>query len=111
MTEHDDNIIREIGEILEKEDIGSRINYQQVANVQKMYNDLKKTVSGRKLSSNTEFHEPFISSGYITFTGNRVEFNDTKLLYAVAKNAINLDFVPLSNGKIEVDFSFPGIVN
>ncbi|MBQ0014724.1 MAG: hypothetical protein KBS82_05325 [Oscillospiraceae bacterium] len=105
-----DNLIITLGEKIVEEETGTQVIVpHRVQHVMYTYKLMKYLCKGSGATVQYFLHEPFTSVGYVRVTGENLEFGHPEWFDRAVELADNLDICPLTNGKIQMDFTFHGI--
>lgn len=105
-----DELIENLRKILKAEESGSyMLNIERCREMTAAYNTLKNIAQKSGGKTSIKFNEPFPSMVSMTVCGKSVEFLDSDGFLSVAESADNLDAYPLTNGNINITFTFHGL--
>lgn len=86
------------------------VNIENVKNVVKAYELVKQLTKGTKVKVEYRINEPFRSMGYVSIVGKNIPINDFDLFMQIAKLASNFNAYVKTNGTVEIDFTFHGLI-
>lgn len=86
------------------------INIENVKNIVKAYDIVKQLIKGTNVKVEYHINEPVRSMGYVSIVGKNIPVNNVDLFMQVAKLASNFNVYVKTNGTIEMDFTFHGLV-
>jgi len=103
-----DEIIKTVADAVDAEDNrASIVNHDKVKLVLRIYHLLKR-LSGVKVTY--KLNEPFKSMGSVSVVGKNIIFNNPEIFTAASRLASNVDIFPKTDGNIQVDFTFHGLI-
>lgn len=70
---------------------------------------LAKGIEGAKVSY--ELYEPYASMGSVSVTGRSLEFGNSEWFMKAVELSGNLNVYPKTNGTVQMDFTFHGLVS
>ena len=85
------------------------INIENVKNIAKAYDIVKQLTKGTNVKVEYRINEPVRSMGYVSIIGKNIPIN-VDLFMQVTKLASNFNVYVKTNGTIEMDFTFHGLV-
>lgn len=86
------------------------INIENVKNIVKAYDIVKQLTKGTHVKVEYRINEPVRSMGYVGIIGKNIPINNVDLFMQVTKLASNFNVYVKTNGTIEMDFTFHGLV-
>lgn len=86
------------------------INIENVKNIVKAYDIVKQLTKGANVKVEYHINEPVRSMGYVSIIGKNIPINNVDLFMRVTKLASNFNVYVKTNGTIEMDFTFHGLV-
>ena len=86
------------------------INIENVKNIVKAYDIVKQLTKGANVKVEYHINEPVRSMGYVSIIGKNIPINNVDLFMQVTKLASNFNVYVKTNGTIEMDFTFHGLV-
>lgn len=86
------------------------INIENVKNIVKAYDIVKQLTKGTHVKVEYHINEPVRSMGYVGIIGKNIPINNVDLFMQVTKLASNFNVYVKTNGTIEMDFTFHGLV-
>lgn len=86
------------------------INIENVKNIVKAYDIVKQLTKGTHVKVEYHINEPVRSMGYVSIIGKNIPINNVDLFMRVTKLASNFNVYVKTNGTIEMDFTFHGLV-
>lgn len=86
------------------------INIENVKNIVKAYDIVKQLTKGTHVKVEYHINEPVRSMGYVGIIGKNIPINNVDLFMQVTKLASNFNVYVKTNGTIEIDFTFHGLV-
>lgn len=106
-----DDFILALGETVQvSESKPAVVNIENVKNIVKAYDIVKRLTKGTNVKVEYHINEPFRSMGYVSIVGKNIPINNVDLFMQVAKLASNFNVYVKTNGTIEMDFTFHGLV-
>ena len=70
---------------------------------------LHDIVNGKDVTIESKPHEPYGSMGFISVVAKDIVVEDTQKMAEVVKSASNVEVYPLTNGAIQINFTFHGL--
>ena len=105
-----DNMIKTLGEIIEKEDNRTALlNMEQLKKIGTVYALAKELFRDSGCKVSCELHKPYKSMGYVTIEGKNIHFAEPVWLNRMGQLAHNFEVYPLTNGKVRLTFTFHGL--
>ena len=86
------------------------INIENVKNIVKAYDIVKQLTKGTNVKVEYHINEPVRSMGYVSIISKNIPINNVDLFMQVTKLASNFNVYVKTNGTIEMDFTFHGLV-
>lgn len=86
------------------------INIENVKNIVKAYDIVKQLTKGTNVKVEYHINEPARSMGYVSIISKNIPINNVDLFMQVTKLASNFNVYVKTNGTIEMDFTFHGLV-
>lgn len=86
------------------------VNIENVKNIVKAYDIVKQLTKGANVKVEYHINEPVRSMGYVSIIGKNIPINNVDLFMRVTKLASNFNVYVKTNGTIEMDFTFHGLV-
>lgn len=86
------------------------INVDNVKKVSTVFTIMKKLTEGTSAAVTYKLCSPFRSSGSVTVVGKKISFRNTKLFLEAVNLAENFDVYTKTDGTIQMDFGFNGLV-
>lgn len=95
---------------IQKDARPSIINVDNVKKVSTVFAIMKKLTEGTSATVTYKLCSPFRSSGSVTVVGKKISFRNTKLFLEAVNLAENFDVYTKTDGTIQMDFGFNGLV-
>lgn len=95
---------------IQKDAHPSIINVDNVKKVSTVFAIMKKLTEGTSAVVTYKLCSPFRSSGSVTVVGKKISFRNTKLFLEAVNLAENFDVYTKTDGTIQMDFGFNGLV-
>ena len=89
----------------------SILNFQRVKTVVYVYNVLKNLAKGSKTKVTVDFNGVKDGHASISISGVRMSFKNTEWFVAASKCASNFNVFSKTNGTIQIDYMFYGLLN
>ena len=86
------------------------VNIENGKNIVKAYDIVKQLTKGANVKVEYHINEPVRSMGYVSIIGKNIPINNVDLFMRVTKLASNFNVYVKTNGTIEMDFTFHGLV-
>ena len=105
-----DEILMTVGTILEAfENLSTQEVPDRIALVNAAAELLRESTKGRRVKVKANLHTPFKSMGYVSVEGDELVF-DPQVLTAIITKANNFEIYPKTNGTLQANFTFYGLV-
>jgi len=111
MKKRDKKLMLKLGEaILQYQESLTIPNEDRISQVKTAHGLCRKFTDGEGLTVDMELHKPFKSMGSVSVKGKNVVFVDSDVFRRITTLASTFDVYPKTNGTIQVDFGFNGLM-
>ena len=105
-----DKILRALAEEIEKDEAKTAIlNPMRFRDMQKALSLLRCVRQNGSVSITYQLHAPMKSMGCITIQGKTIDIDDPVAFAEAIRLSSNVDFYPLADGGVCIDFTFHGL--
>jgi len=87
------------------------LNFKKVADLRRVYHLMECMTEGTDAKVTYGIHEPWIGHGYVTVVGRDLMIDEPGLIAEAAKYAENCDIFSRTDGRIQIDFAFQGLID